>query len=1408
MRSKGFTLIELLAVIVILAIVLAIAIPSISGIMNSSTKSAFESDAKLVLKTLDYKVAQNDTFDVASVNETNISSLLGINEENYSRVTFTLVDGSLYTIIIGQNKWDGLIACGFYTNMDVVENQSDCRTDLMPPIITLNGDSIININVGETYSDAGSSASDNIDGDITNQIVTSGTVNTTIPGTYTITYSVTDADGNTSTVTRTINVIDNSLPIVTFNPNGNSAYAKSRSTIVTINDEETIDASSLKYLWTTSTTAPSEASFTTSFTSGDAIASPDGVTGGYYLWILGKDNTGKTSITHSDVFNLDNTVPVIIMNGSNPASINVGGIYADAGATASDNIDGTIDVVSTGTVDPNVMGTYTITYTATDSSGNTATSTRTVNVVDNVAPTVAFGTNGNSTYAKSRSTTATVSDASGLNTSSLKYLWNTSTTAPSEASFTTSFTNGGTITSPAGVTGGYYLWILAKDTSGNATIIKSNVFNLDNTKPVITMNGSNPVTINKGSTYTDAGATATDTNSGISGSVTSTGSVNPSVVGTYTITYNVSDNAGNAATPVTRTINVVDNQAPVITLNGSTPVNINVGSTYSDAGATAIDDIDGDVTSNIVVTGTVNPSVIGTYTITYTVKDSANNTATSTRTVNVIDNVVPTVAFGTNGNSTWAKSRSTTATVSDNVSVNTSSLKYQWTTSTTAPSEASFTTSFTNGGTITSPAGVTGTYYLWILGKDNASNTMIARSNVFNLDNTAPIITLNGSNPVNINVGSTYSDAGATATDTNSGISGSVTSTGSVNPSVMGTYTITYTATDNAGNTATSTRTVNVIDNVAPTVAFNPNGNSTSAKTRSTTVTVSDENLDTSSLKYLWNTSTISPSEASFTTSFTSGDTITSPDGVTGTYYLWILAKDNFNNTTITSSSVFNLDNTAPVITMNGSNPANIALGSTYSDAGASATDSIDGTVNVTSTGTVDPNVIGTYTITYDATDTAGNTATVIRTVNVAEIFSGPGYIASKGANGPVLATGMTPIKWNGTSWINTTINDSDWYNYTTTDKKWANAKTADGSMWVWIPRYIYNISSGWHSSTAGTINVQFSMGTDDTRGGTVTLDTGTTSNASNNKWTDHPAFAFGTTELTGIWVAKFEPTASEGVANGYTSDWSCPITGDNVTTKTIKVLPNAKSWRCIQVGNSFTAVRNMETKSIYGWATASGLQSNGSFTTDNNDVDTHLMKNSEWGASTYLSKSGYGQGTNEIYINNNQNYITGCAGSTATAGGYNGCQNTYDSATGVKASTTGNIYGIYDLSGNSWERVSAYLNNGDGNLAGKGSSIINANGKYKEVYSKGSSDAKELNYPLTINFKGDAYYETSNSYTGSTAWFGDYTYMLNTTGPWEIRGGAWNMGSTSGAFGFANADGSTYSHQGFRPVLLVNEGL
>lgn len=409
-------------------------------------------------------------------------------------------------------------------------------------------------------------------------------------------------------------------------------------------------------------------------------------------------------------------------------------------------------------------------------------------------------------------------------------------------------------------------------------------------------------------------------------------------------------------------------------------------------------------------------------------------------------------------------------------------------------------------------------------------------------------------------------------------------------------------------------------------------------------------------------------------------------------------------------------------------------------------------------------------------------------------VYDIPGKIV-RGVNAPVLAEGMKPIKWDGSAWVETTEDDDQWFDYE--NRIWANAVTGDCttpenyetcSMWVWIPRYVYNIVSGWHNVT-GAIDVQFSKGLIDDWNSKVTIDLGNSSNASNNKWTSHPAFSFGGVELPGFWVAKFEATAVEGVEDS---------TRDNVNNKTVKIIPNAKSWRNIYPQNAFIVSRNMEINPKFGWG---GIGAG---------IDTHLIKNSEWGAVAYLSKSRYGN-PEEIWNNSNNTYLTGCAGSSAIASNEAIC-NQYNTPDGVKASTTGNIYGIYDMAGGAHEQVSAYIDNGDASLNKYGKAIIESEPKYKNIYTQGATDSPANNYELTISNKGDAIWETSMTSGSAGAWFNKAADMPCSIRPFFTRGGYYGAGSRSGVFSFRTSTDSTttgaWNSFGFRPVLLVNEEL
>ena len=364
-------------------------------------------------------------------------------------------------------------------------------------------------------------------------------------------------------------------------------------------------------------------------------------------------------------------------------------------------------------------------------------------------------------------------------------------------------------------------------------------------------------------------------------------------------------------------------------------------------------------------------------------------------------------------------------------------------------------------------------------------------------------------------------------------------------------------------------------------------------------------------------------------------------------------------------------------------------------------------------------------------------------------------YSKEKGVNTPKLGSGMTPIKWNGSNWVETNGSDPEWYDYTA--KKWANAKTSDGSMWVWIPRYAYSITSGYHSSSAGTIEIKFLK-----ESSNVAYDgTSTWDNVSGQgKWNIHPAFNYGTT-VSGIWVAKFEASNSGGK---------------------IKVEPGVQSWRSITVNDIYTNCLNY-----------------------NKTLNSHMMKNDEWGAVAYLSKSKYGKQNEEVWINNSGSYITGSAGNSASAGSNTGTTNDYTSTQGVKASTTGTVYGVYDMSGGAWEYVAGYVNNGNSSLTSYGSSLVNGDAKTKNVYSKASSDNNTNNYNANSGKYGDAVYETSaNGNTGNGSWYGDYSHFPHTGYPFFGRGGNYGDGTYAGVFYFHNDSGSSDSLTSFRPVLVA----
>ena len=324
----------------------------------------------------------------------------------------------------------------------------------------------------------------------------------------------------------------------------------------------------------------------------------------------------------------DTTAPVITLTGSIIIELTVGDTYSDPGVTANDDVDGDItsSITSSGTVDTSVAGFYAVLFSVSDAAGNAASVYREINVraaADTTAPVI--------TLTGSIIIELTVGDTYS----------DPGVTANDDVDgdITSSITSSGTV--DTSVAGFYAVLFSVSDAAGNAASVYREInvrAAADTTAPVITLTGSIIIELTVGDTYSDPGVTANDDVDGdITSSITSSGTVDTSVAGFYAVLFSVSDAAGNAAS-VYREINVraaADTTAPVITLTGSIIIELTVGDTYSDPGVTANDDVDGDITSSITSSGTVDTSVAGFYAVLFSVSDAAGNAASVYREINV-----------------------------------------------------------------------------------------------------------------------------------------------------------------------------------------------------------------------------------------------------------------------------------------------------------------------------------------------------------------------------------------------------------------------------------------------------------------------------------------------------------------------------------------------------------------------------------------------------------------------------------------------------------------------------------------------------------------------------------------------------------------------------------------------------
>ena len=372
-------------------------------------------------------------------------------------------------------------------------------------------------------------------------------------------------------------------------------------------------------------------------------------------------------------------------------------------------------------------------------------------------------------------------------------------------------------------------------------------------------------------------------------------------------------------------------------------------------------------------------------------------------------------------------------------------------------------------------------------------------------------------------------------------------------------------------------------------------------------------------------------------------------------------------------------------------------------------------------------------------------------------------------ANAPVLASNMIPVYYDGTDkvWKKADVKNQNienrWYNYE--NHIWANAVTVKEAnrqtylnsnvgtpismddittMWVWIPRF--------NAVTPSNYN-----------GGTKALPNAIDVTFVKPNETAIDAFTFGTKQLSGFWYAKFELSHSTLASSSNSNNLGCTNEACS-NANGIIIKPSVKSLRYNSVSNFFFASRSME-------------QTGNSFGFVSSEVDTHMSKNNEWGAVAYLTQSIYGRCISstlctEVGINNNSTYITGIGAEAGSS--YNGATaNSYDTAFGMRASTTGNIYGIYDMSGGAWDYV-----------MGSYSKTIGSSGFTSSTFP----NDKYFNNYTTSSYQGHALTETNG-------WYNDNFGIVVSSSPWFSRGSQYSNSTSAGVFSSYPQNGTAYSN-------------
>ena len=395
----------------------------------------------------------------------------------------------------------------------------------------------------------------------------------------------------------------------------------------------------------------------------------------------------------------------------------------------------------------------------------------------------------------------------------------------------------------------------------------------------------------------------------------------------------------------------------------------------------------------------------------------------------------------------------------------------------------------------------------------------------------------------------------------------------------------------------------------------------------------------------------------------------------------------------------------------------------------------------------------------------------------------------------PVIKENLVPVTIADNGEVTYANTQKKWYSYE--NKEWANAVILNEgvtynvgdtiqesdieSYFVWIPRYRYQIFDEGNYTTyieskptesiAKEIQIEFETNA-------VEASTG----SAKGEWLTHPAFT--NFDVNGFWVGKYE-TGYKGA----TTKEEAQV--NSIDSSKVIIKPNVYSWRNSTVSNMFKTAYNYER-----------------------NLDSHMMKNTEWGAVAYLSHSKYGINT-EVRINNNSDYLTGYSAADETDqsdypadyGTTSDLTLPYNTSTGYKASTTGNITGIYDMSGCAWEYVAGYMPSSS-DASGFTSDELNIYSKYLDLYSSNS-----INISWTNRFLGDAtgemgpfydYENKDNKKRYHNSWYDDHSSFLYSDMPWFARSGHYSVGAIAGQFYYHSSTGAADGGASFRIILAI----